>query len=212
VLLGSIIRFPYSPQQDLRVRKSVNITRFFAPKTGQTSDYPLFDNGSLREISFSPFESKVYYKTSESYLPYNDSFLQIDFGRAGALTFGIAELFSWEGNHNIKHTLFNFSLDAFQTDRIKEWRTYVWTSPYSYSYFTGPLGLIFQNPTDQDSIFAFNVTFHYYAEEQITLYNTLLDPNFAYVGIVMIGISIPLNAYPFIKNRELENSAKKIGI
>jgi hypothetical protein len=207
VLLGSVIRFPYSLQEDLRVRKSVDITKWFNADSGQAMDYPLFENGSMREIGLSPYGSKKYWYSVGEAPGYNDSLLQIDLGRAGPLTFAVADL-SWE-DHNIRYTVFNQTGGQASPvrDKIWEWKSYVWTSPWDH--FGGNLGFIFQNPTDQDMLFTFNVTYHWYAKEQITLYNTLLDPNFAYVGIVLIGISIPLNAYPFMKNRETENSAKR---
>jgi len=203
ILLGSVILVPYTIRQTYRKDISRNQTVYFSGY--DSSERPVYENGSPREITIPAFGEKKYFWASR-WLMENISIIQIDISTSGPLAFKLAVL-SLDGA--IRDILFNRTMHSgwFESDRSGSWITYFWTPPFS----TVNIGFLFENPSNRSIVFSFKVTecFLKTTEDKwLTRYHTLIDSYFAYMGISLICTAVMLNAYLY-KSRRNNNISQK---
>jgi len=190
VLLGSLINAPYSSVREVRTESSRDWTRRIHDVV-YDSERAAYENGSLRIIPISPNSSEMY--VWDYYGDENTSIFQIDIGTTGLVFFTMAEL-EWErdlhtGERDIRRILFNWTL--YGNGPALDWYTRFWTTPYRGS----EKGFVFENPNDYEITVSLRVTEFYLKatmEVEEVYYDTLLDQNYAYGGLVLLGVSVVL--------------------
>ena len=193
ILLGSMIVAPYSSVEEVRTEFSRDLTRRIY-NTVDDYERASYENGTLRVIPISPNSSETYvwdYNGDE-----NTSIVQIDIGTTGQIFFILAELEQERdlitGERDIERTLFNWTLGH---GPVLDWYTRFWTLPY-WGAANRIIGFVFENPNDHEISVSLRVTEFYLKatrEVEEVYYDTLLDQNYAYGGLVLLGVSVVLS-------------------
>ena len=205
VLLGSLINMPYSSVKEVRTDSSRDRTKYIYNAVDE--ERAAYGNGSLKEISISPNSSEMY--VWDDYGDENISIVQIEIGTTGPLFFTMSEL-EWDegltGKRNIRRILLNRTLSGHGP--VLDWYTYFWTRP---SRWRSDKGFEFENPSDYEITVSFRVTefaLKTTREVEETYYDTLLDQNYAYGGLVLLGVSIVLTILFPMKSKSNHNPKK----
>jgi len=183
LLLGSLINVPYSSTMEVRSDVSWDSTEDFSNDLHSEKN-PVYGNGSLRPIPISPNSSEIY---TWNWVPResNSSIIQIDIDTTGPIIFTMSEPRYIFFNRTLHWYWFEESLDF-------DWITYFWTFPH---WYMNEIRFEFRNPSDREVMTSFRVTvFYFKATKQVEeiYYDTLLDQNYAYGGLVLLGVSVVL--------------------
>lgn len=211
ILMGSVIKLPYTTKQTLREDKYNDYTDSFRSPDGL--EKPLDENGSLRKITFPP-SSTIRYVTYETlvYESYvNRSIFQIDIATTGTLSFKIVAFqlsYGGAANPKIRSTYFEGYVynNWWENELADKGDSYFWTPPTRFTDFNG---LVFENHEDHEIFVSFRVKMlHLKATEQIevTDYRAPIHPYFAYGGISLVIAAIPIGAYSLTERKRKQKN------
>ena len=191
ILLGSIVQVPYHEYNEIRVDYSKKITPYEA----------CHDNGYSKMITI-PHNSSIMY-VWEDFGKENLSIVQIEIGTTGPVLYTVSEL--EHGDTRVRQIFFNGSFygDAPSLD----WFTRYWTTPYG---IWNDKGLELENSNDHEITVSFRITEFLKVTDQVReeYYDTLLDQNYAYGGLVLLGVSIVLTILFPMKSKSNLNPKK----
>jgi len=187
ILLATISWIPYTTSATF-IRDDEDWTPYFYSSSLQET--PVYANGSLRIISLSPFSKKEYHWYTYS-LRANISIIQINISTSGPLIFTMLQS-SWGGDYIVFNETMHY---GWFEENPSFWVTLFWTPPTEMTY---NVHFVFENPSDREVHFCFKVIEHFLKpteEREIVMYRTLLDQNYKYVGLSLIGTVVILDGF-----------------
>jgi len=206
VVCSSMITVPYIVLETFNRTESFDMTKYiYALEPPYGSLYA--ENGSLTIFELPPNSTRLFNWADWNFLRRNFSVVQININSAYTvtytiLTFKIVGLIlgggpAYDVNDVYFEHVFGASAPYDSSWWVNDWVSFYWTLPLE-----GPTGQYagfqFQNPSNQTIFFRFNVTYYYQnyeATRQVTKYHTLMNPDYFYVGIGLVGSATCLEVY-----------------
>jgi hypothetical protein len=220
VLCSSAITVPYTVTETFSQPESGDMTPYiFAVDPPYGSPYN--ENGSSKIFELLPNSTRLFHWTGWEFLRGNFSIIQLNVSSTFTedhtpLVFsivGLTESLGPEYTVNEKYFEWGFVGFSSQNDSwwLNTWVSYYWTCPLDFSPSKDG-GFLFQNPSNYTMLFRFNVIEYYQnndAMREVTKYHTLMNPDYFYVGIVLIGSATCLEIYSRGKKQKKDRSEDK---
>ncbi len=203
ILAGSIVQLPYSVSHSVRQDRVEDLT----PAIGghDTANPFSWMNNSLQVLNLAP-NHVARFTLYREFLEANRSIFQIEVATTGPIRMNIVRLDIGSGSFSVDETYLSRAYHSSWFENQLDlnhcyWSDTLWTLPDDH-YCT--IGFTFENPSNQSDYFAFKVS-EYNLKAVVTqqdiAYRTLLDSNFAYVGMALVGLAVAVDVFPYVRMR-----------
>jgi hypothetical protein len=205
VVCSSVITVPYTAFETFSQTESFDMTKdIYALEPPYGSPYA--ENGSSEIFELLPNSTKLFYWADLNFLRGNLSIVQINISSAYTVGYTLL-IFRIVG---LTRTGATYDVDTIDFEHIcgvtSPYDSSWWLDNWVSFYWTLPLGdpvgqyagFLFQNPSNYTIFFRFNVINFYQNNEatrQVTRNHTLMNPDYFYAGIALIGSATCLEVY-----------------
>lgn len=208
ILFASAITVPYAVTETFSQPASRDLTPDIYdldPPYGA----PYADNGSSKVYELPSNSTKLFLFGDWGYLYGNRSIIQINVSSTFSfdkipLGFSIVGLTEGSQSTYFKMYFIGYS-SPNSTWWLENWVSWYWTPPNDFPNYGNKGCFLFENLSNDTMLFRFNVMQYYQdngATKQVTRYRTFMNPDFFYVGVVLIGSATCLEVYFQTKERK----------